>query len=80
MPDRRTFLLGSGATVAADSLLASDACSALPVAPDISLATPVHTLTPVYATHELLGYKVHTRTYGGDWGPTIETAPGQRLS
>ena len=80
--DRRSFLAGSAACVAAGSVFGLDGCSG-----SISPAQPYpinlqpYTLTAQYATHHLLGYTVHTRTYDGNLtGPMLETTPGSTLT
>jgi FtsP/CotA-like multicopper oxidase with cupredoxin domain len=70
--------------LAAGSLLAADGCSGQVVSALVTGGSPApvpYELTVRYATHELLGYTVHTRTYNGNLtGPTIETTPGSTLS
>jgi len=87
LTNRRSFIAGSAATIAAGSILAADSC-----APNVTLlqpatgaqsamgAQPAYELIVHYGTHEMLGYTLHTRTYDGKLrGPTIETRPGETL-
>jgi suppressor of ftsI len=80
MQNRRAFIAGSAAAAAA-SLAAVDGCASHALAPPPLEGEALYTLAPAYATHRMLGYRLRTRTYGGNLaGPILETAPGQTLA
>lgn len=81
-PNRRAFLTGSAAALAAASAASLQACSQDTHAANVLPPPPVepYELRAQYATHEMLGYRIRTRTYGGNLGgPMLETRPGQTL-
>ncbi len=79
-PSRRHFLYGAAA-LAAGAAVGTPGCS-----PGGTASTPMPGVVPYelnaqYATHHLLGYTLHTRTYNGNLtGPPMETKPGSTLS
>jgi suppressor of ftsI len=81
---RRRFILSSISAAVVGGALATDACSSNTIATKFNPPSPisnVHTLTVQYATTDIAGYKLRTRTYNGlTHGPTIETRPGETLS
>lgn len=83
--NRREFIAGSVAALAGSGLLpgCSSNTPSAPIEP-VATVTPAsvpYTLTARYATHEMLGYTLHTRTYDGNLsGPMLETKPGATLS
>ncbi len=81
--NRHRFIVTGLSAAVTGAALSADACSssinnvALPVPPYAG----VYTLTTQYATTNLKGYKLRTRTYNGRVaGPMIETRPGQTLA
>lgn len=84
--DRRRFIFTGISAAAAGTALVSDACSgsvgqnSFPI-PPVPPGSRVHTLVVQYATTEIKGYRLRTRTYGGRTiGPIIETRPGETLT
>jgi suppressor of ftsI len=84
--DRRRFIVTGISVAAVGAALASDACSGsiggnnIPV-PPIPPAPRVHNLAVQYATTNIKGYRLRTRTYlGRTIGPIIETRPGETLT
>ena len=78
---RKRFLAAAGSTVAVGTMLATDSCS--PGGSALNGAVPLTngaTLTVEYATTDIAGYRLRTRTYNGrTYGPTIEARPGETL-
>ena len=84
--DRRRFIFTGISAAAAGTALVSDACSGsvgqngFPI-PPVPPGSRVHTLVVQYATTEIKGYRLRTRTYNGRTiGPIIETRPGETLT
>jgi suppressor of ftsI len=85
--NRRRFIVVAGISAGAvGGLLTTDSCSnaitGVPIAqPPVPPAPLVHELTCRYATTNIKGYTLRTRTYNGRTiGPVFETRPGQTLS
>ena len=84
--DRRRFIVTGISAAAAGTVLVSDACSGNVgqntfLIPPVPPGPRVHTLVVQYATTEIKGYRLRTRTYNGRTiAPTIETRPGETLT
>jgi suppressor of ftsI len=79
--DRRRFIVTGLSATAAGAVLASDACSSSNIIGPIPPPTPSYDLTVQYATTNIKGYRLRTRTFNGRTiGPTLTTRPGDSLS
>ena len=84
--DRRRFIVTGISAAAVGTVLVSDACSGSVgqntfLIPPVPPGPRVHTLVVRYATTEIKGYRLRTRTYNGRTiAPTIETRPGETLT
>lgn len=80
--NRRRFIVTGISAGAVGGMLVTDSCSvgnrngSIPQPP----SSRVYELTARYATTNIKGYRLRTRTYNGRTiGPTLETRPGQTL-
>jgi suppressor of ftsI len=78
--NRRRFVIGTVAAAAAGAALVADGCSAFrSLTP--SIASAGYKLNVEYATSNIAGYTMRTRTYNGSTaGPTLEAYPGTTLT
>jgi FtsP/CotA-like multicopper oxidase with cupredoxin domain len=79
--NRRRFVVGTAAATGVGAALVAEGCSAIkslaPLLPNAS----EYTLNVGYATSNVSGYVMRTRTYNGKtFGPTLVAYPGQTLS
>src|SRR5579863_6674637 len=82
--NRRQFIVTAVSTGMVGGALVTDSCSSNSSGTRPIPAPPsgrVYQLTTQYATTDMKGYRLRTRTYDGrSIGPILETRPGQTLS
>ncbi len=82
--NRRQFIVTGVSAGVVGGALVTDSCSSTSSGPapiPVPPAGRVYQLTTQYATTNMKGYRLRTRTYnGGPVGPILETRPGETLS